>query len=164
MTFSPLPDLPRAFRFLRAKPHTQGIGGSGELGRFHTDRRSAKVPEIEADPAGAVLVYDPKQKIQLRLDCRLSVHSADELARESWAAKRDFSRLCYQVMRAPGEAVSDPAAVPFSSQDSNEGADHFAVIAAKITRIEWLYLAHQGHRRAEFTWQDGGWHGRWLVP
>ena len=122
------------------------------------------MPEIEANPAGAVLVYDPKQKIQLRLDCRLSVHSDDELARESWGATRDFSRLCYQVMRAPGEAVSDPAAVPFSSQDSNEGADHFAVIAAQITRIEWLYLAHQGHRRAEFTWQDGGWHGRWLVP
>jgi hypothetical protein len=30
--------------------------------------------------------------------------------------------------------------------------------------MEWLYLAHQGHRRAEFVWQDGDWQGRWLVP
>jgi len=132
--------------------------------RFHTDRRSAKVPEIEADPAGAVLVYDPQQKIQLRLDCRLSVHTGDEVARQAWAATRDFSRICYQVMRGPGEAVSDPREVPFSSDDSNEGWDHFAVISALVTRIEWLYLAHQGHRRAEFFWQDGDWQGRWLVP
>jgi len=132
--------------------------------RFHTDRRSAKVPQIEADPAGAVLVYDPKQKIQLRLDCRLSVHIGDQIARDAWAATRDFSRICYQVMQGPGEAVSDPREVPFSSDDSNDGWNHFAVIAALVTRIEWLYLAHQGHRRAEFVWQDGDWQGRWLVP
>ena len=132
--------------------------------RFHTDRRSPKVAEIEANPAGAVHVYDPKQKIQLRLDCQLSVHIGDDLAREAWAATRDFSRICYQVMQGPGEAVSDPREVPFSSDASNEGWDHFAVISALVTRIEWLYLAHQGHRRAEFRWQDGDWHGRWLIP
>ncbi len=132
--------------------------------RFHTDRRSSKVPQIEADPAGTVLVYDPKQKIQLRLDCGLSIHVDDDLAREAWAATRDFSRVCYQVMRAPGEALSDPAAVPFSAEDSHDGADNFAVIAAQVTRIEWLYLAAQGHRRAEFHWRGGAWQGRWLVP
>ncbi len=132
--------------------------------RFHTDRRSPKVAEIEANPAGAVHVYDPKQKIQLRLDCQLSVHIGDELAQEAWAATRDFSRICYQVMQGPGEAVSDPREVPFSANESNEGWDHFAVISALVTRMEWLYLAHQGHRRAEFRWQDGDRHGRWLVP
>lgn len=132
--------------------------------RFHTDQRSHKVAEIEANPAGAVHVYDPKQKIQLRLDCQLSVHIGDELAQEAWAATRDFSRICYQVMQGPGEAVSDPREVPFSADQSNEGWDHFAVISALVTRIEWLYLAHQGHRRAEFVWQDGDWQGRWLVP
>jgi hypothetical protein len=132
--------------------------------RFHTDRRSSKIPEIEANPSGAVLVYDPKQKIQLRLDCRLSVHSDDEVAREAWAATRDFSRICYQVMCAPGQVVTDPAAVSFSAEDSHDGADHFAVIVADVARIEWLYLAAHGHRRAEFVWQKGDWQGRWLVP
>jgi pyridoxamine 5'-phosphate oxidase len=132
--------------------------------RFHTDQRSGKVAEIEAQPAGAVHVYDPKQKIQLRLDCQLSVHIGDDLAREAWAATRDFSRICYQVMQGPGQAVSDPREVPFSSDDSNEGWENFAVISALVTRIEWLYLAHQGHRRAEFVWLDGDWQARWLVP
>jgi len=132
--------------------------------RFHTDQRSHKVAEIEAEPAGAVHVYDPKQKVQLRLDCQLSVHSGDDLAREAWAATRDFSRICYQVMQGPGEAVSDPREVPFSADDSNDGWDHFAVISALVTRMEWLYLAHQGHRRAEFVRQDGAWQSRWLVP
>jgi len=132
--------------------------------RFHTDQRSHKVAEIEADPAGAVHVYDAKQKVQLRLDCQLSVHIGDDVAREAWAATRDFSRICYQVMQGPGEAVSDPRAVPFSADDSNDGWDHFAVISALVTRMEWLYLAHQGHRRAEFVRQDGAWQSRWLVP
>jgi len=142
----------------------RGCDGEACRLRFHTDRRSAKVAEIEADPAGAILVYDPGQKIQLRLDCRFSIHIDDDLAREAWAATRDFSRVCYQVVRAPGEAVSDPRNVPFSSEASRDGADHFAVISALVTRIEWLYLAAQGHRRAEFVWQAGGWQGRWLVP
>jgi len=132
--------------------------------RFHTDRRSAKVAEIAADPAGAVLVYDPGRKIQLRLDCVLSIHIDDDLAREAWAATRDFSRVCYQVMRGPGDPLGDPREVPFSAADSNEGWDHFAVIAAEATRIEWLYLAAHGHRRAEFVWRDGDWKGRWLIP
>ncbi len=132
--------------------------------RFHTDRRSHKVAEIEANPAGAVHVYDPKQKIQLRLDCELSLHIGDELARDAWAATREFSRICYQVMQGPGAAVRNPREVPFSADASSEGWDNFAVISALVTRMEWLYLAHQGHRRAEFTWRDGGWQGRWLVP
>lgn len=132
--------------------------------RFHTDRRSHKVAEIEADPAGAIVVYDPGAKIQLRLDCRLSVHIEDELAREAWAATRDFSRVCYQVIPAPGEEVRDLRKVSFSAAESRQGADHFAVISALVTRIEWLYLAARGHRRAEFVWRDGGWQGRWLVP
>jgi len=141
-------------------------GCDRELGRlrFHTDRRSHKVAEIEADPAGAVLVYDPGQKIQLRLDCQLSIHVDDDQAQEAWAATRDFSRVCYQVMQGPGAAVSDPREVPFSAQDSNDGADHFAVISALVTRVEWLYLAAHGHRRAEFLRRDGDWRGRWLVP
>jgi len=132
--------------------------------RFHTDRRSHKVAEIEANPVGAVLVYDPGRKVQLRLDCTLSLHIGDELARVAWAATRDFSRICYQVMLGPGEALSNPRDVPFSANESNDGWDHFAVIAAEVTRIEWLYLAAHGHRRAEFVWQDGDWEGRWLVP
>lgn len=132
--------------------------------RFHTDRRSPKVAEIEAEPAGAVLVYDPGEKVQLRLDCQLRVRIDDEMAREAWAATRDFSRVCYQVMRAPGTPVDDPRAVPFSAEDSQGGAEHFAVISALIDRIEWLYLAAPGHRRAEFLWQEGEWRGRWLVP
>jgi len=142
----------------------RGCDGEARRLRFHTDRRSAKVAEIEADPAGALLVYDPAQKIQLRLDCRFSIHIDDDLAGEAWAATRDFSRVCYQVMKGPGEVVSDPRTIPFSAEESRDGADHFAVISALITRIEWLYLAAQGHRRAEFVWQDGDWQGRWLVP
>jgi pyridoxamine 5'-phosphate oxidase len=136
--------------------------------RFHTDIRAAKVSEIAANPRGSVMVYDARQKFQLRLSAMLSVHTHDALASAAWAQTRDFSKICYQVMPAPGTRVDEPAAIPFSAQATNDGADHFAVIIAQIERIEWLYLAHQGHRRAAFEWLadvDGGcWNSSWLVP
>ncbi len=137
--------------------------------RFHTDIRAAKVSEIAAHSRGSVMVYDARQKFQLRLSASLRVHTSDELANAAWAQTRDFSKVCYQVMPVPGTVVEDPAAIPFSAHDTNDGAANFAVVSAQIERIEWLYLAHQGHRRALFEWHEdesggGRWGAAWLVP
>lgn len=51
-----------------------------------------------------------------------------------------------------------------SAEATADGAAHFAVLAARVARLEFLYLAHQGHRRARFTWNGGAWQGEWLVP
>jgi pyridoxamine 5'-phosphate oxidase len=41
---------------------------------------------------------------------------------------------------------------------------NFAIILFHFTRIDWLYLANSGHRRACFSLGSAGWDGQWLVP
>jgi hypothetical protein len=47
---------------------------------------------------------------------------------------------------------------------ADDGQKNFAVLMATVDRVEWLYLAIEGHRRARWTWSEGGWQGTWLAP
>ncbi len=144
----------------------RGWDADARILRIHTDRRSPKAAELAANPAAAVHVYDPARKLQLRLDGTATLHADDAAAGAAWDATRPMSRICYQVTGAPGSPVDGPAAVAFDADATGEGADHFLVLRIAISRIEWLYLAHEGHRRAAFAWDDGArrWAGQWLVP
>lgn len=130
----------------------------------HTDQRSSKVADIDRCPAGMVHVYEPALKIQLRLQCHLQVHVDDALATERWAATPARSRECYQVTAAPGTIIAGPEEVVFDAAASADGAAHFCVISATVQRLEWLYLAEAGHRRAAFSWEDDTPLAHWLVP
>ena len=134
--------------------------------RVHTDRRTPKVAELRANPATAVHMYDARRKLQLRLGGTVSLHADDAPAAKAWAATRAMSRLCYQVTRTPGSRVSDPADVASDADATGQGVDHFLVLNIVVSQIEWLYLAHAGHRRAAFGWDGdaGRWAGHWLVP
>ena len=131
--------------------------------RFHTDRRAAKVQHILHDPRGAVHLYDAIEKIQLRLDVRLEPMAAPD-RNTVWAGTHPMSRKCYQVTTRPGEHLAHPTDVTYDAQATDDGAVHFLPIRVHIERIEWLYLAAVGHRRAEFTWTSEGLRSRWLVP
>ena len=42
---------------------------------------------------------------------------------------------------------------------------NFAVLRVTLTEIDWLYLAHTGHVRAQFSrGDDSEWQGRWVSP
>jgi hypothetical protein len=41
---------------------------------------------------------------------------------------------------------------------------HFSAITLTFARMEWLWLAAEGHRRALFTWTPDGAEATWLVP
>ena len=60
--------------------------------------------------------------------------------------------------RSPGKAEA-PAPVP-AITESRADAGHLAVLDARVTSLDWLELAAQGHRRARFD--DSG--ARWLQP
>jgi hypothetical protein len=129
---------------------------------LHTDRRAAKLSEIDHQPRVAVHVYDARGAVQVRLSARAAVHVADDLAREAWAAGVPSSHTCYAVSPAPGTAVAAPPPAP---TDPDAGFANFAVLALTFDTLEWLWLYHGGHRRARFTWADDGSRGAaWLVP
>ena len=128
---------------------------------FHTDRRSIKANELKSSSQGAVLFYDPKRKIQLRLRCGLSLDTDSVETNERWGKMKEMSKVCYQSNLAPGDPISDPEQVQFLG----EGFENFAILTATVKRLEWLYLSFRGNRRAIFDWsRPGGEDGKWLVP
>ncbi|MBK1668018.1 hypothetical protein CKO28_08210 [Rhodovibrio sodomensis] len=133
--------------------------------QFHTDRRSPKVAEIEAEPRLALHFYDRAAKLQLRVRARAQVHGEDAVARAAWDKTRAFSRVCYRIDPAPGTPVAAPDgyAEP-APEDPDVGFETFRVVRAHVREIEWLYLAGQGHRRALFQLGDGAYTASWLTP
>ncbi|MDX2104395.1 MAG: pyridoxamine 5'-phosphate oxidase [Alphaproteobacteria bacterium] len=134
---------------------------------LHTDIRARKIPEILAKPEVGVLGYCQDSKTQLRLSGVATIHHDDGIARAAWERAQEMSRRCYRVPIAPGSAIErptdEPEALPVPG-DPNAGFEAFAVVRVTIHRLEWLYLAITGHRRARYEWRDGALTATWLVP
>lgn len=140
--------------------------------RFHTDLRSDKVTEIGDGAVVSVLGYDPTAKIQIRVAGRASVEGEGLTADAAWAASNASSRRCYLAQPGPGTVSKTPSSgLPLSAEsrvpdiaETESGRANFAIMMVKLHSLEWLYLAHDGHRRARFVWDDGAWRGEWLIP
>jgi pyridoxamine 5'-phosphate oxidase len=142
--------------------------------RFHTDARAHKVHELTAANALSILLYDPQAKVQLRLSGTGRIRTDGEDIEEIWQEADRFARRCYMAEAAPGSVVSEPAsglpdwvqAIKPEEADLIPARPNFAVLLAEIDRIEWLYLATSGHRRARWDWDDETqiWRGCWLIP
>ncbi len=138
----------------------RGFDAASRTLRLHTDRRAEKFAEIAAEPRVSLHGYDPGQRVQIRLDGVASLHTDDAVGEAGWAASRDFSRMCYAIDPGPGMPVGAPPPAPL---DPEAGRPHFAVIQLEFFRMEWLWLAAMGHRRARFTWGETP-SAAWLVP
>ena len=147
----------------------RGAEREGRTLRFHTDARSGKIDELAAQPAVELCAYDPKAKIQLRLRGTATMHRSNGIADTAWAATASHSRICYRAAHGPGAPLdapqeADPTEAARNPADSEAGRDAFVAVTVDVTRIEWLYLAARGHRRAVFIWSGDAWMGQWLAP
>lgn len=140
--------------------------------RFHTDTRAPKVSPIEADPRMAVLLYDKGAKIQIRARGTGEILRDAPITQTAWDNGSNFARRCYM---GDGPGVESDA--PYSGLPPElEGVEptdfqiepareNFAVLLVTLHEIDWLYLAHTGHMRAQFTrGDDDAWQGRWVSP
>lgn len=169
----------------------KGSGGAPVL-QIHTDQRSAKVRQLEPGPQGmpagcSLLFYNPRRRIQLRLQARCRLHHQDAAAREAWGCLPARSRWTYAVERAPGTPIEHPpgppeaeggldearrSAVGSGSSDAGaaqaSGFEHFTLVVCTAVLLDWLWLGSGGHRRARFWWADGvgagSWAGQWVQP
>jgi pyridoxamine 5'-phosphate oxidase len=141
--------------------------------RFHTDRRSAKIGQAKGAQIASMLIYDESAKVQLRMTGSIRVLS-NGIADDAWASSTTFARRCYMAVDAPGGVSESPTSglpewiegkQPDEAQLSDARAN-FAVLIVTVERLEWLYLANAGHRRAWWHWDDAAcdWSGGWLVP
>jgi pyridoxine/pyridoxamine 5'-phosphate oxidase len=140
--------------------------------RFHTDARSPKTGELADGAAAHVLAYHPEEKVQLRLCGTAQVVRDGSEVDAVWAASTRFARRCYLAEAAPGTGLAGPAsglpaAVEGREPDEAElvpARPNFALLKISVCRIDWLYLANSGHRRALFERGGDAWAGRWVVP
>jgi pyridoxamine 5'-phosphate oxidase len=140
--------------------------------RFHTDVRSPKVAALETNDRLSVLFYDPAAKLQLRCAGHARIGTDDPATEAAWAASSPASRRCYLAPAAPSARADVPSSgLPdaFANQlptlaESEAGRVNFAALTVTLDRIDWLYLAHDGHRRALFERSGDHWSAGWLIP
>jgi pyridoxamine 5'-phosphate oxidase len=139
--------------------------------RFHTDSRSPKVAAIAADPRMAALFYDKSAKIQIRVRGMGRIESGGPVADAAWASSHNFARRCY-LGDGPGSYSDVPTSglppefegVEPDDEQLVPARENFAVLLIEVQEVDWLYLAHTGHVRAQFTRAGDSWEGRWVTP
>lgn len=140
--------------------------------RLHTDARSGKCAELDANPGVAVHFYDPDADIQVLLKGVATVHRSDRYADAAWAGSTPASRRAYMAVGEPGspspEPVSGlPAEVEGRVPEAHEvepSRHNFAAIEIRFDELEWLALSPAGNRRARFRWSGDERKETWLVP
>lgn len=142
--------------------------------RFNTDNRASKVADIGNSGLISILCYHPQAKVQLRLSGRGKIEQESAACDAAWDEATLYGKRCYLADPAPGSSVDAPTSgldpdVEGRKPEGFEVAparENFAILCADIEQIEWLYLAHTGHRRALFSWNgaDKQWFSQWLVP
>ena len=111
--------------------------------------------ELQAHPAGALVLWSPALSWQLRLKVQLGVESAGLAVSSRWAAlKMSPGAQDYLSPLPPGS----PVAQHYEPQRASR--EHFAVVTAKVLSQDWLELHADGHRRARF----GPGSAQWLQP
>lgn len=140
--------------------------------RCHTDLRSPKVAELEGNPRVGVLVYDPGQKLQVRLQGTATIDTSGEVADGAWASSTLWARRCYAAPLAPGTQTDAPfsnltealVARQPTEEEAEDGRGNFATITVEVIRIDWLYLLATGHSRALHVRDGAEWTHSWLAP
>lgn len=142
--------------------------------RLHTDARSPKAQVVAADSRVAVLFYDQGAKVQIRARGMGAIVTSGPEVDAAWLASTNFARRCY-LGEGPGAVSDGPASgLPpeFEGVEPDDAQliparDNFALLLITITSLDWLYLSHTGHVRAQFARAgdaDAVWEGRWVTP
>ena len=159
----------------------RGVAAESRTLIFYSDIRATKIAEWRDRSDVCVIAYDDREKIQLRISGRVSLHSNDEIANAAWQNSRAMSRLSYNVDNAPGAVIIAPMTLPASQVEiiddltdeesgdlpeliANLGRKNFCVAVVQVDAIEWVYLASQGNRRALFSWTNDTLQSVWLQP
>lgn len=121
--------------------------------KFWTHSNTPKVQHLRAAPRAAGLIWDAAAQMQIRLTLHVTIGPGSA---EVWDKLPDAARQNYLSGPAPGAPLGAPDDMLGAASDPA----NFAVLTARIERLDVLSLATTPHRRAEIT-SD---HARWIAP
>lgn len=114
---------------------------------IHTDARSNKVLDLQANPNAEILFYDPLTEIQLKCFGVVKIFRSGPLADAAWEKVPEFSKKQYTTLLAPGTVIENTAVVEYKSQR------HFCIITLETQGIEYLKLGDP-HQRIRWSLKD----------
>ena len=134
--------------------------------RFHTDKRSSKISDIQNNNKISLLGYERKDRLQIRFDAEATIIDSDEFLLDIWKSMYPMSRECYRVIESPGSKIKSLEDIKFEEDDDQglNGFENFVAVSCDIQSIEVLYLHHAGHLRASYINNNGKLNGEWIVP
>jgi len=130
---------------------------------FHTDNRSRKHSDLLKDNRISLLFYDARQRVQIVLKARASLHTNDALSNDRWKATSPQARLSYMTLEPPNTR-SDQLTLGYeerfaitkpTDEESNPFEKNFTVVACEVYELEFLYLDFHGNRKANFYYKNG---------
>ena len=126
---------------------------------FFTDRRSKKVTHIKENNMVGMLFYDPKTKVQVKVEGAAQIIREEEELRTYWGGVGKENRKDYTSTIAPGSVVSHPDEVEYLKDE-----DYFCAILVTPYRIEYLQLQAVNHIKIRYSRKEGNWVSEYLVP
>ena len=134
--------------------------------RFHTDKRSSKISDIQNNNKISLLGYERKDRLQIRFDAEATIIDSDEFLLDIWKSMYPMSRECYRVIESPGSKIKSLEDIKIEEENDQglNGFENFVAVSCDIQSIEVLYLHHAGHLRANYTNNNGKLNGEWIVP
>lgn len=138
---------------------------------FYTDRRSAKVQQLQMMTHLHWLFYDHDKQWQLRATGKWYEPELT-VRQEEWKTLSAFARQSYAAQQLPGMIVEGPTdGIPegfleWKPKETDSAFENFTIIACRFDALDWLQLHRSGHRRARFFWDEKNaeWSGQWLIP
>ena len=124
--------------------------------QIHTDKTSKKVRDLSTNSNGALHIWLPKSRLQIRLNIIAKIQTGSDV-KDLWDKVPERSRISYGTVPAPGTPIETPLAY---QQPSN--SERFAVLKCQVIKIELLHLGLH-HIRAQFS-ASSDWKGTWLAP
>jgi pyridoxamine 5'-phosphate oxidase len=133
---------------------------------FHTDVRSTKIAEINANPNVSLVAADLENNIQIRLDGKAFIITDGPVKRAAWDASRDHSLVLFRNPLVPGTPIEQPSDGQPANQptDRDDGYENFCVVVISVIHMDWLDLSTDGHERASLVRKGPDWYGSWVAP
>lgn len=129
---------------------------------FHTDNRSRKYYDLQKDNRISLLFYDARQRVQIVVKARTTLHTNDALSNDRWKATSPQARLGYMTLEPPNTKSDKPtlgyeerfSTIKPTDSESDLFQENFSVIACAVYELEFLYLNFSGNRKANFCYEN----------
>ncbi|MFQ6553734.1 pyridoxamine 5'-phosphate oxidase family protein [Aestuariibius insulae] len=122
----------------------------------YTDISSDKIKSLTATPRAALHIWEPKPRLQIRLQADVAILQDAEAA-GIWSNLPPEARLSYGSTPSPGTQIETSLAYVKDPDPAQ-----FAILRCSLISIDAVHLGDD-HRRAAFT-RKQDWTGQWLAP